>query len=85
MTKWELINNKRSHSHLSYSYSCLIPISLRNLAPIPMGILREGWESRISHSNAHLYTCNAHFLNRSQRNSEKHGQLQCDYIYIVRQ
>ena len=48
-------NNKSSHSLLSYSHSRLIPISLSNLVPIPMGIPREGWESRISHSQAHLY------------------------------
>ena len=38
MTEWEQINNKRSHSHLSYSHSRSIPISLSNLVPIP-------WES----------------------------------------
>ena len=54
MTKWEHINNKRSHSHLSYSHSRPIPISLSNLVPIPMGILWEGWEYCISHSHAHL-------------------------------
>ena len=50
MTKWEHImpNNKRSHSHLSYSHP--IPINLSSLVPIPIGIPREGWESRISHS-----------------------------------
>ena len=37
MTKWEHINNKRSHPHLSYSYSRPISISLSNLVPIPMG------------------------------------------------
>ena len=42
MTKWKHINNKRSHSHLSYSHSRPIPISLSNLVPIPMGIPREG-------------------------------------------
>ena len=48
MTKWEHINNKRSHSHLSKSHSRPILISLSNLVPVPMGIPREGWESRIS-------------------------------------
>ena len=33
MNKWEQINNKRSHSHLSYSHSRPIPISLSNLVP----------------------------------------------------
>ena len=43
MAKWEHINNnKLSHSHLSYSYSSLTPISLSNLIPIPMRIPREG-------------------------------------------
>ena len=55
MTKWEHINNKRSHSHLSYSHSRPIPIDLSNLVPIPMGIQWEGWKSRISHSHAHLF------------------------------
>ena len=31
MVKLEHVNNKRSHSHLSYSHSRLIPISLSNL------------------------------------------------------
>ena len=34
MTKWEYINKKRSHSHLSYSHSRPIPISLSNLVLI---------------------------------------------------
>ena len=55
MAIWEHINNKRSHSHLSYSHSRPIPISLGNLVPIPMGIPRDEWESRIFHSHAHLY------------------------------
>ena len=55
MTKWEHINNKSSHSHLSYSHSRPIPSSLSNLVSIPMGIPQEGWEFRISHSHAHLY------------------------------
>ena len=55
MTKWEQINYKRSHSHLSYSDSRSIPISLSNLVFIPMGIPREGWESRISHFHTHFY------------------------------
>ena len=42
MTKWEHINNQRSHSHLSHSHSRPIPISLSNFVPIPLGILREG-------------------------------------------
>ena len=54
LTKWEYINNKRSHSHLSYFHSCFIPISLNNLVPILMEIPRGGWESRISHCHAHL-------------------------------
>ena len=60
MAKWERINNKHSHSHLSYSHSDPIPISSSNLIPIPMGIPREGWESRISYSHAHFYleACN---------------------------
>ena len=35
MTKWEHINNKHFHSHLSYSHSRPIPISLSNLVSIP--------------------------------------------------
>ena len=54
MTKWEHISNKRSHSHLSYSHSRPIPISLSNLVPIPIGIPREGWEHCIPYSHAHL-------------------------------
>ena len=54
MIKWEHINNKRSHSHLSYSHSRPIPISFSNLVPIPMRIPRKGWEFRISHSHAYL-------------------------------
>ena len=54
MTKWEYVNNKRSYSHLSYSHSRPIPISLSHLVPIPMGIPREEWESRIFHFRAHL-------------------------------
>ena len=54
MIKWEHINNKHSHFHLSYSHSRPIPISLSNLVPIIMGIPWEGWESHISHSHAHL-------------------------------
>ena len=54
MTKWAHINNKHSHSHLSYSHSRPIPISLSNLVLISMRVPREGWESRISHSHAHL-------------------------------
>ena len=44
MTKRELINYKRSRSHLSYSYSRPIPIliSLSNLVLIHRGIPREG-------------------------------------------
>ena len=60
MTKWEKINNKRSHSHLSYSHP--IPISLRNLVPIPMGIPLKGWESRISHSHAYLHSVSSQAL-----------------------
>ena len=48
MTKWERINNENSHSHLSYSHFCPIPISLSNLVSTPMGIPREGWESSYS-------------------------------------
>ena len=55
MTKWKYVNNKRSHSHLSYSYSRPIPIILSNLVLNPMGISWEGWESRISHSHTHLF------------------------------
>ena len=50
MAKWEHINNKRSHSYLSYSLSRPIPISLYNLVSLPMEIQWERWESRISHS-----------------------------------
>ena len=57
MTKWEHINNKRFHSHLSYSHSRSILICLSNLVPIPMGIQREGWESRIYYSHAHSLIC----------------------------
>ena len=57
MTKWEHINNKRSHnkrshSHLNCSHSHSISFSVSNLVPILMGIPREGWEYHISH--AHL-------------------------------
>ena len=64
MTKREYISNKHSrrHSHLSYSHSRPISISLSNLVPIPMRIPREGWESRISHSHAHLYLGSILFL-----------------------
>ena len=55
MIEREHINNKRSHFHLSYFHSRPISISLSNLVPIPMGILRERWESRIFHSHSHLY------------------------------
>ena len=55
MNKWEHTNNTCSQSHLSYSHSCPIPICLNNLVPIPMGMPREGGESRNYHSCAHLY------------------------------
>ena len=38
MARWEHINNKRSYSHLSYSYYRFITISLSNLVLFP-------WES----------------------------------------
>ena len=41
------MNNERSHFHLSYFHSRLIPINLSNLVPISIGIPREGWESHI--------------------------------------
>ena len=40
MTKWEYINNKRFHSHLSYSNSRPIHISLSNLVLILMEGMR---------------------------------------------
>ena len=55
MTKRERMKTKRSRSQLSYSHSRPIPTSLSNLVPIPMGILRDGWESHISLSHAHFY------------------------------
>ena len=54
MITWEKINNKRSHSNLSYSYSCPITINFGNLVPTPMGNPQDGWESRIAHSHTHL-------------------------------
>ena len=45
MIKLEHVNNKRSHSHLSYSHSRLIPISLSNLiASHSHGNRTEGME-----------------------------------------
>ena len=62
MTKWEHINNKRSHSHLSYSHSRLILISLGNLVRITIGIPREDGNPafpipmHISSRPCHIYT-----------------------------
>ena len=44
ITKWERKKIKRSHSLMCSYHSHPITISLSNLAPTPMGILREGWE-----------------------------------------
>ena len=52
MTKWENISNKRSYTHLSYSHFRPSSISLSYV--VPMGIPREGWEYRISHSHTRL-------------------------------